>query len=70
MGNHLTLIRQLFLFNDHGLTQEDTVRIKRQNWRSAQCQCFLKVQDCLQQVIDGTLEGRIPDESVKGTLTT
>ncbi|XP_072023023.1 uncharacterized protein [Amphiura filiformis] len=68
LSNHLTLVYQLFPFHDHGLLQEDIQRTDRQNWRSAQRVCFLKVQHCLQQVVDGNVDGRVPDHSVKGTL--
>ena len=67
-GNHLTLVHQLFTFNEHGLLQEDILRTDRQNWRSAQRVCFLKVQHCMQEIIDGSANGRLPDSSVKGTL--
>ena len=67
-SNHLTLLHQLFRFDEHGLQAEDLTRSDRQNWQSAQRICFLKVQDCLRQVLDGSVEGRLPDGTVKGTL--
>ena len=68
--NHLKLVTELFELHHHGLTKNDILRKDRQNWASAQRLTFLRVQHCLQQIVDGIEEiSRPPDPSVLGTLT-
>ena len=67
-SNHLTLVNQMFRYDEHGLQAEDLTRSDRQNWRSAQRICFLKVQTCLQRLLEGSVGEQLPDETVRGTL--
>jgi hypothetical protein len=66
-SNHLRLVYDTFDVVQHGLIQEDVIRTDRQNFRSAQRVCFVKVQNCLHQLIEGTIENHAPDASLKGT---
>ena len=67
--NHLQLVTELFDVSQHGLTKNDILRKDHQNWASAQKLTFLRVQNCLQQIVDGIDEiGRPPDPSVLGLL--
>ena len=67
--NHLQLVYDTFSHHDHGLGLDDVNRRDRQNWRSVQKLTLLRVQNCLQRLIDGDEEGRRPDPSLNGTLT-
>lgn len=51
--NHLQLVTELFDAHQYGLTKNDILRKDRQNWASAQKLTFLRVQNCLQQIVDG-----------------
>lgn len=66
--NHIAQVHALYDFGEHGLSQEDVTRNDRQNFRSAQRLCFEQVQRCIQQLIGGDLEGRVPYNSLIGTL--
>ena len=66
--NHLQLVYDTFSHTEHGLGMDDINRRDRQNWRSVQKLTLLRVQNCLQRLIDGD-EGRRPDLSLNGTLT-
>ena len=67
--NHLQLVYDTFSHHEHGLGLDDVNRRDRQNWRSVQKLTFLRVQNCLQRLIDGDEDGRRPDPSLNGTLT-
>ena len=67
--NHLQLVYDTFSHTEHGLGLDDINRRDRQNWRSVQKLTLLRVQNCLQRVIDGDEDGRRPDTSLIGTLT-
>ena len=67
--NHLQLVYDTFSHHDHALGLDDVNRRDRQNWRSVQKLTLLRVQNCLQRLIDGDEEGRRPDPSLNGTLT-
>ena len=67
--NHLQLVTELFDVHQDGLTKNDILGKDRQNWASAQKLTFLRVQNFLQQIVDGIDEiGRPPDPSVLGSL--
>ena len=67
--NDLQLVTELFDFHQHGHTKNNILRKDCQNWASAQKLTFLRVQNCLQQIVDGIDEiGRPPDPSVLGSL--
>lgn len=65
--NHLQLVSEVFPFADHGLGVSDIEHSDRQNWRSAQKLTFPKVQECLQALINGTVQGRPPNITLLGT---
>ena len=67
--NHLQLVIELFEVHQHGLTKKDILRKDRQNQASAQKLTFLRVENCLQQIVDGMDEiGRPPDLSGSESL--
>lgn len=67
--NHLKLVTEVFEVHHHGLTKNDIMRKDRQNWVSAQRLTFLRVQNCLEQIVEGIDEiSRPPDPSVLGSL--
>ena len=66
-SNHFLLILELFSFDRHGLTRDDVERRDRQNWRSAQRLGFIQVQECFQEILDGT-RTTPPNELVKGSF--
>ena len=67
--NHLQLVYDTFSHTEHGLGLDDINRRDRQNWRSVQKLTLLRVQNCLQRLIDGDKDVRRPDTSLLGTLT-
>ena len=67
--NHLQLVYDTFWHTEHGLGLDDISRRDRQNWRSVQKLTLLRVQNCLQRLIDGDKDGRRPGTSLIGTLT-
>ena len=67
--NHLQLVYDTFSHTEHGLGLDDINRRDRQNWRSVQKLTLLRVQNCLQRLINGDEDGRRPDPSLIGTLT-
>lgn len=67
--NHLQLVYDIFSHTEHGLGLDDINRRDRQNWRSVQKLTLLRVQYCLQRLIDGDKDGWHPDTSLIGTLT-
>lgn len=64
--NHLQLVSEVFPFADHGLGVSDIEHSDRQNWRSARKLTFPKVQECLQALINGTVQGRPPNITLLG----
>ena len=67
--NHLKRVTELFEVHQHGLTKNDIMRKDRQNWASAQRLTFLRVQNCLEQIVEGIDEiGRPPDPSHVGIV--
>ena len=66
--NHLQLVTELFDVHQHCLTKNGILRKDRQNWVSAQKLTFLRVQNCLRQILDGINEiGRLSGPSVMGS---
>ena len=65
--NHLQLVSEVFPFAHHGLGVSDIERRDRQNWRSAQKLTFPKVQECLEALINGTVQGYPPNITLLGT---
>ena len=47
---HIGQVYNKFTYDDHGLRLEDVQRTDRQNWRSAQRLCSLKVRDSLKRL--------------------
>ena len=66
-SNNLLLVLDYFSFDRHGLTRDDVNRRDRQNWRYAQRLVFTRVQECLQEIVDGNGESP-PNDLVMGTL--
>ena len=65
--NHLQLVSEVFPFADHGLGVSDSERRYRQDWTSAQKLTFPKVQECLEALINGTVQGYPPNITLLGT---
>lgn len=65
--NHLQLVSEVFPFADYGLGVSDIERRYRQDWRSAQKLTFPKVQECLEALINGTVQGYPPNITLLGT---
>ena len=66
-SNHLLLLFEKQSSLHHGLKRTHVIRKDRQNWKICQEITFVKVQSCLQDIIDGR-DGHPPDTSVLGTL--
>ena len=64
--NHLQLVSEVFPFADHGLGVSDSERRYRQDWRSPQKLTFPKVQECLEALINGTVQGYPPNITLLG----
>jgi hypothetical protein len=47
---HVGLVYNWFIFDEHGLRAEDVQQTDRQNWASAQRLCQLKVRNCLEKL--------------------
>ena len=67
--NHLQLVYEMFPIPDHGLGEDDIQCRDRQNWRSAQKLTFPQVQNCLQVLMEGHVEGYPRNPSLLGTKT-
>lgn len=65
--NHLQLVSEVFPFVHHGLGVSDIERPYRQDRRSAQNLTFPKVQECLEALINGTVQGYPPNITLLGT---
>lgn len=65
--NQIELVMRSFPVLVHGLTRDHVRRDRdRQNWKVAQELSFQRVQDCLNDLINGS-DDRAPIPSVKGT---
>ncbi|CAG2248063.1 unnamed protein product [Mytilus edulis] len=65
--NQIELVMRSFPVLVHGLTRDHVRRDRdRQNWKVAQSYHFQRVQDCLNDLINGS-DDRAPIPSVKGT---
>lgn len=65
--NHLQLVYDIFPVPDHGLGVSDIERSDRQNWRSAQKLSFPKVRSCIQNLMNGRVNGHPRNPTLLGT---
>ena len=67
--NHIEIFIERISVLKHGLNKEHVRRERdRQNWKTAQELCSIKVQKCLSDIKDGTADKLPPDPSVRGTI--
>lgn len=65
--HHINLIVEHVPVIEHGLNKDHILRRDRQNWKHAQELTFLKVQSCLQRLINGTYEDFPTEPILRGT---